>query len=112
MLVVRADGRAGGRSMYGHLIAKFSRMGSLPHFLIHGAPLHARELRYEKGNQHFLYNKQTHSFDNNVIITIIEQMRKENIIDEQKRDPFRHREIFWQKKLNSMPPNGLNKRIG
>ena len=25
--------------MYGHVIAKFSRMGSLPHFLTHGAPL-------------------------------------------------------------------------
>ena len=25
--------------MYGHVITKFSRMGSLPHFLTHGAPL-------------------------------------------------------------------------
>ena len=36
--------------MYGHVITKFSRMGSLPHFLTHGAPLRglrARELRYE-----------------------------------------------------------------
>ena len=43
-----ADGRSGGRSVYGHVITKFSRMGSLPHFLIHGAPLRAlraRELR-------------------------------------------------------------------
>ena len=35
--------------MYGHVITKFSRMGSLPHFLTHGAPLRAvraRELRY------------------------------------------------------------------
>ena len=38
--------RAGGRSVYGHVIAKFSRMASLPHFLTHGAPLRARELRY------------------------------------------------------------------
>ena len=45
-----ADGRSGGRSVYGHVITKFSRMGSLPHFLTHGAPLRAlraRELRYE-----------------------------------------------------------------
>ena len=34
-----ADGRSGGRSLYGHVITKFSRMGSLPHFLPHGAPL-------------------------------------------------------------------------
>ena len=34
MPVLRTD----GRSVYGHVIIKFSRMGSLPHFLIHGAP--------------------------------------------------------------------------
>ena len=34
MPVVRTDGRA-----YGHVITKFSRMGRLPHFLTHGAPL-------------------------------------------------------------------------
>ena len=33
-------GRTVGRAVgYGHVIAKFSRMGSLPHFLTHGAPL-------------------------------------------------------------------------
>ena len=35
--------------MYGHVITKFSRMSSLPHFFTHGAPLRAlrrRELRY------------------------------------------------------------------
>ena len=41
MLVVRtdgrADGRSGGRSVYGHVISKFSRMGRLPHFLSYGA---------------------------------------------------------------------------
>ena len=49
--VVRTDSLAvgSGRSMYGHVITKFSRMDSLPHFLTHGAPLRAlraRELRY------------------------------------------------------------------
>ena len=34
MPVVRTDGRA-----YGHVITKFSRMGRLPHFPTHGAPL-------------------------------------------------------------------------
>ena len=36
--------------MYGHLITKFSRMGSLTHLLTHGdhqRALRARELRYE-----------------------------------------------------------------
>ena len=44
-------GWAGRRLVYSHMIAKFSRLGSLPHFLIHGAPLHVlrkQELPYEK----------------------------------------------------------------
>ena len=32
-------GRAVGRSLYGHVITKFSRMCRLLHFLTHGAPL-------------------------------------------------------------------------
>ena len=45
MPVVRTDGRAGGRSVDGHVITKFSRMGSLPHFFTHGAPLRAARAR-------------------------------------------------------------------
>ena len=33
MPVVRTDGRMLGRSVYGHVITKFSRMGRLLHFL-------------------------------------------------------------------------------
>jgi len=62
--------------------------------------------------EHFLHNKRTHNFDNNVIIIIIEQIRKDNISNEQKKDLLRHSEIFWQKKLNSMQPNELNKQTG
>ena len=46
----RTVSRAVGRSVYGHVIAKFSRMGSLLHVRTHGAPLRAlraRKLRYE-----------------------------------------------------------------
>ena len=49
MPLVRMGGRAGGRSVNGDVITKFSRMGSLPHFLTDGAPLRAlcaRDLRY------------------------------------------------------------------
>ena len=46
MPLVRMGGRAVGRSVNGHVITKFSRMGSLPHFLTDGAPLRARDLRY------------------------------------------------------------------
>ena len=50
--VVRTDGRSLDRSVYGHVIAKFSGMGRLPHLLSYGAPptqaLRARvELRYK-----------------------------------------------------------------
>ena len=38
-IVSLAGGRAGGQSVYGHVITKFSRMGRLLHFLTHGAPL-------------------------------------------------------------------------
>ena len=47
MPLVQTDGR-GSRSVYGHVLTKFSRMASLPHFFTHGAPLRAiraRELR-------------------------------------------------------------------
>ena len=36
--------------------------------------------------EHFLHNKRTHNFDNNVIITIIEQIRKDSISNEKKKD--------------------------
>ena len=39
MPVVRTDGLSDGRSVYGHVITKFSRMSRLLHFLTHGAPL-------------------------------------------------------------------------
>ena len=45
-----ADGRSGDRSVYGHVITKFSRISSLAHFLTHSAPLRALrawELHYE-----------------------------------------------------------------
>ena len=38
----RSSGRAGGRSVYSHVITKFSRMGRLPHFLSYGTLLAAR----------------------------------------------------------------------
>ena len=34
MPVLRTDGRAGGRSVYSHVITIFSRMGGLPHFFL------------------------------------------------------------------------------
>ena len=61
-----ADERPGDRSVYGHMITKFSRMGSLPHFLTHGAPLHAlrtRELCYKfiTMKPHFIHDWEVSS---------------------------------------------------
>ena len=44
MPVVRTAGLSGGRSVYGYVITKFSRMARLLHFITHGAPL-ARVVR-------------------------------------------------------------------
>ena len=60
------DGRSGGRPVYSHMITKFSRMGSLPHFLTHGAPLHAlrtRELCYKfvAMKPHFIHDLEVSS---------------------------------------------------
>ena len=45
MPVVRTDGRSLARSVYGHVITKFSWMGSLPHILTNDAPLRASRAR-------------------------------------------------------------------
>ena len=37
--MLRTDGLSGGRSVYGRVITKFSRMGRLLHFVTHGAVL-------------------------------------------------------------------------
>ena len=61
--MVRTESRAVVRSVYGHVINQFSRMGSLPHFLTHGAPLcalRARELRYEHLAELFIPRGMTH----------------------------------------------------
>ena len=44
---VWTDGRSIARSMYGHVITKFYRMGRLPQLLSYGAP--RLELRYHYG---------------------------------------------------------------
>ena len=62
--------------------------------------------------EHFLHNKRTHDFDNNATITIIEQIRKDHLETDKKKEVLREREIFWQRKLNSIQPYGLNKRTG
>ena len=62
--------------------------------------------------EHFLHNTRTHDFDNNVTITIIEQIKKDHLEIERKKEILREREIFWQRTLNSIQPYGINKRTG
>ena len=49
-----------------------------------------------------------HSFDDNVTITLIGQIRRDHFEIDQKREILQHREIFWWKTQNSVRPNGLN----
>ena len=65
MPVVRMDGLSGrrsvGRSVYSHVITKFSRMGRLLHFLTHVAPL-ARFVRESSAITYYLPFSEQHSF--------------------------------------------------
>ena len=47
---------AGGRAVYGNVITKFSRMGSLFHFLTHGALLRALRARELRNQQIFVHS--------------------------------------------------------
>jgi len=62
--------------------------------------------------EHFLQNTKTHNFDNDVVITIIEQIKRSDMLIERKKELLRRRERFWQRKLNTLQPNRLKKRIG
>ena len=61
---------------------------------------------------HFLHNQTSHRFDRDINITIIEQIRKDSMTKERKTELLLAREVFWQRKLNTIQPGGLNKRMG
>ena len=63
-------------------------------------------------SEHFLHNSRSHDFSKDVTITIIEQIKRSNMTIERKKEILRAREIFWQSRLNTLQPNGLNKRMG
>ena len=60
----------------------------------------------------YITQLRTHNFDNDVIITIIEQIKQNDMAIERKKEILRTREIFWQRPLTTLQPNELNKRIG
>ena len=96
MPVVRTEGRAVGRSVYGHVITNVSRMGSLPHFFTHGAPLRAlraRELRYNG-----LKEKVPNQASSNI------QLFRERLSEQMwTRQP---RKVIWDM-INTLFPNAV-----
>ena len=57
--------------------------------------------------------KFTHEIStDDVTITVIGQIRKDYLTIDRKKELIRNREMFWQRMLNSIQPNGLNKRTG
>ena len=65
-----------------------------------------------KLTEHFLHYTKTHNFDNDVVNTIIEQIKRSDMLIERKKELLRRREMFWHRKLSRLQPNRLNKRIG
>ena len=47
-----------------------------------------------------------------IYITIIEQIKQSNMTIERKKEILRAREMFWQSRLSTSQPNGLNERMG
>ena len=63
-------------------------------------------------SEHFLHNSRSHDFGEDVTITIIEQIEQSNMTIERNKEILRARKIFWQSRLKTLQPNGLNKRMG
>jgi len=45
--------------------------------------------------EQFLHNTRTRDFDNNITITITEQIKKDHLETDKKKEVLREREIFW-----------------
>ena len=58
-------------------------------------------------------HSRSHEFGKGVtMITIIEQIKRINMTIERRKEILRARERLWQGRLNTVLPNGLNKRMG
>ena len=62
--------------------------------------------------EQFLHNSRTHNFDRDTKITIIEEIKRYEMHIKRKKEILCTREVFWQKKLMTLKPNGLNKTMG
>ncbi|XP_068670909.1 uncharacterized protein [Montipora foliosa] len=55
--------------------------------------------------EHFLHNTRTHNFDNDV-----EQIKRSDMLIERKKELLHKREMFWQRKLNTLQPKGAQQK--
>ena len=66
--------------------------------------------------EHFLLNPRTHNFNLTIkspyYNNIIEQIKRIDMTVQRKKELLRKREIFWQSRLTTLQPTGLNKCIG
>ena len=53
------------------------------------------------------------NFERDLEIVIIEQLKSQaNLTEKQQKELLKNREIFWQRKLETLIPSSLNKRQG
>ena len=60
---------------------------------------------------HFTKHRN-HDFEKNLSITIIEQLKSSSLNTAQKKATLKKRAKFWQAKLKTLAPHGLNARLG
>ena len=53
-----------------------------------------------------------HDFEKDLSITIIGQLKSTSFSTAQKEETLKKREKFWQAKLKTLAPHGLNARLG
>ena len=61
---------------------------------------------------HHFATHPNHEFEKDLSITIIEQLKSGNLNTAQKKEVLKNREKFWQAKLKTLAPHGLNARLG
>ena len=74
--------------MYGHVITKFSRMGSLPHFVTHGAPLRASRARAPLSKCTDRYARENNAVPIQPVLARIKVTPEKSSSLEIKRLPF------------------------
>ena len=61
---------------------------------------------------HHFATHPNHDFEKDLSIIIVEQLKSSNLNMAQKKEVLKNREKFWQAKLKTLVPHGLNARLG